>query len=149
MKFLIVCTGNTCRSPMAEGIMNYLVKANNMDIMVKSAGVFAVDGDRVSTNAIKAMKNKGIDISNYKSTFLHEELINEADIILTMSNSHRVEILRRYPQAKGKTYQINEYALGKNKDISDPFGGDLMTYEIVRDELYCAIEKIIEDIGKK
>lgn len=143
MKFLIVCTGNTCRSPMAEGIFKDLAKKHKIDLQIKSAGTFAVDGSQISKNAIKALENIGIDIKGYKSSFLDENLVNQADVILTMTDSHRREIIRRYPQVEKKVYLLNEYAFGNLEDISDPFGGDLHIYELVRDQIYRAIEKIV------
>ena len=148
MKILVVCTGNTCRSPMAEGILKDLGAKNNLDIRVKSAGIMAFDGDSPSNNAVMALKNIGIDIRDYKASLVRENLVDEADIILTMTDSHKERIIRNFPNAKNKVFLYNEYAYGKYTDISDPFGGNINTYQITRDEIYKASEAIIERLVK-
>lgn len=149
MKVLIVCTGNTCRSPMAEGIFKSLIKKANLDIQVQSTGTFAFDGDRVSNHAVKALENLEMDISNHKSKLIHKELINDMDLILTMSSSHKETINRKFPNAKEKTFLLNEYAFGDLKDVMDPYGGSLSDYEAVRDEIYRAAVEIVKKIGKR
>lgn len=148
MKILIVCTGNTCRSPMAEGIFKDLADKNNLEIKVSSAGTQAFDGDNASDNAIIALKKINIDISKHKSKLIHKGLLDEADLILTMSSSHKKAIINKFPEAREKTYLLNEYAFGRVKDIEDPFGGSLQYYEKARDEIYKAIEKIVRKVGK-
>lgn len=143
MKILFVCTGNTCRSPMAEGILRSLAKINDMKLEVKSAGTSAYDGEKVSKNSIEAMKKLGIDISEHKATQLHKDLGEESDLILTMSSSHKELILLKYPSSKNKLFTLNEYAYNVEKDIEDPFGRDLTIYENTRDEIYQAIKKIV------
>lgn len=149
MKILIVCTGNTCRSPMAEGIFKYMAKNHNLNLEISSAGIAALDGDRVSMGAVKAMENIGIDISTHKSSLVNIALVEEAEVILTMSNSHKDILSSRFPSIKNKIYLLNDYSFGKNKDIEDPFGGSLSGYEVARDEIYEAVEEIVEKIVNK
>lgn len=148
MKILIVCTGNTCRSPMAEGIFKSLAKEKDMDIQVQSAGTFAFDGDKASPNGIMALESLNIDISNHKSRLIHHNLIEEMDLILTMGSSHKELIEKKFPQAGGKVFLLNEYAFGEKKDVIDPYGGKLKTYEIVRDEIYKAVEAIVAKLSR-
>ena len=148
MKILVVCTGNTCRSPMAEGILRDLGNKNNLDIRVKSAGIMALDGDGVSKNSVITLKDLGIDIEGHKASLLRKDLVDEADIILTMTNSHKEKLIRKFPNARNKLFLYNEYAYGKYTDISDPFGGNINTYQSTRDEIYKASEAIIERLVK-
>lgn len=149
LKVLIACTGNTCRSPMGEGILKHLSKKYNMEIEVKSAGIAALDGDGANKNAILALDNIGIDIQNHISNQLNGVMIEESDIILTMTKSHKDSIISRFPNSVKKVYSLNNYAFGIEKDIEDPYGGSLRDYEKARDEIYNALEKIVKNIVNK
>lgn len=142
MKILFVCTGNTCRSPMAEGILRAMGNEKNMNVEVKSAGISVYDGERASKNTIEAMKKIGIDISEHKASQLHKDLVEEADLILTMSYSHKDFILANYPSSRNKLFTLTECAYGVEKDIEDPFGRSLPVYEKTRDEIYQAVMQI-------
>lgn len=142
MRFLFVCTGNTCRSPMAEGILKDIAKKKNLDIQVSSAGIFAHNGEPISSKAIEAMKQIGIDISDYRSKSLNEKQLRDADIILTMGHSHKHFIEDKYRGYGGKVFTLLEYVYGFKNDISDPYGGDLNIYKEIRDEIYQAIREM-------
>lgn len=143
MKVLFVCTGNTCRSPMAEGILNHIANEKNLPIEVSSAGISVFDGDSAAANAVKAMGNINIDISKHISQEINKQLIEKMDLILTMSNSHKDFILLNYPEAKDKIFTLMEYSYDEEKNVADPFGGPLSVYEKTRDQLYNAIENMI------
>lgn len=145
MNILFVCTGNTCRSPMAEAILNDMAKKQKKEIVAKSAGIFAQEGSPAAENAIEVLKDMDIDISQSISTMISKELMEESDIILTMSDSHRNNLLLNFPMMKNKIFLLNQYALGINKDIEDPYGGSKLHYEIARNEIYEAIKKIIDN----
>ena len=146
MDILVICTGNTCRSPMAEGIFKSLIKVKNLDVEISSAGTCAFDGDSVTNHAEKALKKMGIDISNHKSTLVHSYLIEKVDLILTMTKDHKETIIRNFPGAKDKVFLLNEYAFEEIKDVVDPFGGTLIDYEKARDEIYLAAEEIVKKL---
>ncbi|HAE92070.1 protein-tyrosine phosphatase [Tissierella praeacuta DSM 18095] len=143
MKILFICTGNTCRSPMAEGILKFMIEKNNLNIEVESAGISVFHGDNASKNSIEAMKKIGIDISRHRAKQIHGELVNDARLILTMSKSHKDFIILNFPRSRDKVFTLLEYAYKLDKDVVDPFGGRLTVYENTRDEIYRAIEKII------
>ncbi len=139
MKVLFVCTGNTCRSPMAEGAFNSLKKG------AISRGLMANEGEAASLNAIEAMKELGMDISGHKSHMLTIEDINEADLILTMTKRHKEAILWAVEDAKDKVFTLGEYAGGE--DVSDPYGGDLEEYLACAKRIYEYVGKIVEKLG--
>src|SRR5881394_3423638 len=92
---LFVCTGNVCRSPMAEGLFRHAVKGRG-DYRVLSAGVGAIDGQAPSPNAVRAMRELGIDISSQRSRMLTGELVGQADYIFGMTHSHVDSVILLY-----------------------------------------------------
>ena len=157
MNILIVCTGNTCRSSMAEGIFKHLLKNSGKDnINVTSAGIKAFEGDGANEKAIYTLNKMGINILNHKARQLTNKIINDSDLILTMTNSHKRMILNAVPEYSNKVYTLKEYAFisnnedikGKNLDIVDPFGLDYNTYEKVAKEIEENLKKIINKIEK-
>lgn len=103
---LFVCTGNTCRSPMAEAVLRS--KAEDR-YNVRSAGVFASSGQPAAESASKVLSSKGIEM-NHRSTLLSEELIDWADVVLTMTEGHKSFVLQRFPKSIEKVYMLKEYA---------------------------------------
>lgn len=144
MNILFICTGNTCRSPMAEGILKDLAEKRGLDIEVRSAGLVAIDDGDISRDAISVLKDIDIDISDIKSKAIDEDLVCEADLILTMSQRHKGNLILKFPFIKDKIFLLNEYAFNMNKDIVDPFGMGRKYYEETRNEIYMAIEKILD-----
>ena len=146
MNILFVCTGNTCRSPMAEGLLRYLAEDQGLDIEVKSAGIAVYEDSYAAANSINTMAAIDIDISDHKSVQINEDLIEEADLILTMSTGHKNQILYKYPSHEEKVFNLLEYAYDSDQDVADPFGGSLETYEKTRNEIYVAIVDIVEKL---
>ena len=144
MNILFVCTGNTCRSPMAEGLMKKMAEENKLDLNIKSAGTFAFDGEAVSREAVEVMKEEGIDIGSYRANIIHRDMVEEADLILTMSKSHKVQLINKYSFLEGKVYTLKEYAYSKEEDIEDPFGMGVSAYRRAKEEIKEAIQKIID-----
>ncbi|WP_058300299.1 low molecular weight protein arginine phosphatase [Gorillibacterium timonense] len=108
---LFVCTGNTCRSPMAEGLLRKMAKEAGLSIEVKSAGVAAMEGSSISSHSQKVLTDKGVD-GRLHSQPVREPLVREADLILTMTTRHKNQVLSRFPSAEGKIYTLLEYAGG-------------------------------------
>lgn len=133
MKILFVCTGNTCRSPMAEGIFRKEMEERGFEnIMCQGAGLSAIEGQHPSENAILACKEIGVDISNYVTRRFTPEEIDVWDVYFTMSKTHAY-ILVQMGVPADRIY-VPSY-------IEDPYGGDLDTYRRCRD-------KIIEEMTK-
>lgn len=126
MNILFVCTGNTCRSPMAEGYLNHKFKNHT----AKSCGIYA-DLSPVSQNSKAVMQEIGIDISSHVSTPITQQLINWADKILCMSPSHKATL---------ESVGVNAEVLGGG--IADPFGGDLEIYKECRDQITNAVDQL-------
>lgn len=137
---LFVCTGNTCRSPMAEALLNHY---GNEGHQAKSAGVFAMPGESASKHAITAVNNKGILIE-HSSKQVTEDLLNWSTHVLTMTANHKQFLVSKYPNSKQKIFSLYEYANGNHREISDPYGGSLMKYENTLNELEGLIKKIVD-----
>ena len=145
MNILFVCTGNTCRSPMAAAIMEKIAVENDIDILIESAGIFAQIGDRASNEAIQALDEMGIDLKFHRSKPVSDDLVEKSDLILTMTTAHK-KILEGL--GTDKVFSIMEY-IGKDGDIADPFGGDIEEYRETAQQIYDALvdvaEKIVEE----
>ena len=149
MRLLFVCTGNTCRSSMAEAIAKKKINENEKykDIIVESAGVFAFNGSSASNEAIYVMQNRGIDLKYHKARSITPDIIKNADLILTMTENHKRAVSDISKSANMKTFTLKEYASGEKGDILDPFGHNIKVYESCADELEMYIEKVLEKIA--
>jgi len=148
-QILFVCTGNTCRSPMAEALFNRLAEAGTpkAEYRAASAGLSAFSGDRASENAVKAMRNyPGTDLSNHTARNLTGWDIESSHLVLTMSRNHKRHILSLYPDAYQKVYTLKEYVYGAADDIKDPYGGSESVYRSCADEIAKAVEKLAEKL---
>ena len=143
MNILFVCTGNTCRSPMAAALFNKLAIEKDLDVRIESAGIFAMDGLPASDNAISAMKSYDIDLSYHRAKSISPELLEKCDLVLTMTESHKEALL---PYAGERVHTLCGYA-GLSGNIPDPYGGDLQTYEKCAAEIMRALSKVAEKIG--
>jgi len=147
---LFVCTGNVCRSPMAEGLLRNALKGSNR-IRVVSAGVGAIDGQAPSSHAVQALLELGIDISRQRSRMLTGELVGLADYIFGMTHGHVDAINLLYPQAADKTFLLREFDETLDvfeKDISDPIGGSYEVYRECRDQIEQGIASMMKFIDQ-
>lgn len=145
MNILFVCTGNTCRSPMAAGIMNRIALERGLDVRIESAGIFAQEGAPASTEAILAVKKYDVDLLGHHAQPINTELIEKSDLILTMTPAHKMVFAQTAPE---KTCTLCEYA-GTEGDIADPFGGDVEEYEACAEQIYHALLKAADRIEKE
>lgn len=132
MRILFVCTGNTCRSAIAEALLRAMVEKLELeDIEVSSAGIYASDGMPASFGAISALDERGIDLYTHRATRLSKDRIEEADLILCMERAHVRGVLSIDfgENVKKKTHALMAFATGREEDIQDPFGGDAGVYE--------------------
>ncbi|GMB09440.1 protein-tyrosine phosphatase [Thermolongibacillus altinsuensis] len=139
---LFVCTGNTCRSPMAEALLRH---KNLPHVEVKSAGIFAIDGGDASAHAKAVLAEKGIELQ-HRSSLLTKEQIDWATYVLTMTSGHKQHIIDRFPEAAEKTFTLKEFITGEAEDVLDPFGGSVDVYRQTRDELENAIIELTKKL---
>jgi protein-tyrosine phosphatase len=125
---LLVCTGNICRSPLAEALLRREVAARNLDVEVSSAGTGAWDGAPASEGAYLVGLEHDLDLSAHRARMLTRDVIKRADLILTMSRHHRARIQEL--DAGARVHLLGEYAgrSGDDAEVADPFGADLETY---------------------
>lgn len=148
MKILFVCTGNTCRSCMAEAIAKKLASEGQKRMEFSSSGIYAVMGESASSSAVTAMEEMGIDLSCHIATPVSGELLEEADLVLTMTQAHRLLLLNHYPEQSKKIATLLGY-VGEAGDIEDPFGGDQYLYRDCALQLKTAIEKLLLKIKEE
>jgi len=145
-KILVVCTGNACRSPMAEGFLKEHLKPEE-GFEIISAGTSAMDGILPTPDAVDVMKEEGVNISNYRSSFFNKEFAQAADLILVMAGIHKKTILREFPSLEDKVYLYNEFAgINNGASIADPIGQPAAVYERVRDEIKEATLAIVAKV---
>ena len=142
---LFVCTGNTCRSPLAEGLMKKLLAEKGVEgVEVSSAGTAAFDGDSVSYYAAKVLLSRGIDISMHRSRVMTREMISQSDYIITMTEAQKSAVAAYCN--KNNLYCIKDFA---GYDISDPFGSDEESYERCAEQIEKALEIFYDEIFSK
>lgn len=144
---LILCTGNICRSPMAEGLLRHALQGQPepwKSIKVISAGVATRDGSPVSENSVIALKKTGIDITKHRSRAVTQEMLDDALVVFGMTESHLTTIQLRAQPVPGHLYLFRHFLpKAVEHEIGDPYGGPLKLYEACRDELVEAVPSLV------
>lgn len=144
---VFVCTGNTCRSPMAQGLLeDWLTKNNMKTVEVKTAGVMTIAGLLPTPEAVQVMESAEIDVRKHRSAPLTPEMLRKADLVLGMTPFHVQFALRMLPEARDKTFLLKEYTKSdlKNYQITDPMGATLEVYKRVFREIKLAVDRLVE-----
>jgi protein-tyrosine-phosphatase len=148
---LLVCTGNTCRSPMAEGLFRHLLakkvgcqpgELEDRGVVVMSAGIAAMLGGRAAAEAMQVMSEQNIDLSTHESQPLTEQLVRHADLILPMTRSHRQAILAEWPEAAPRVKLLAH----DGTDVPDPIGGPIEQYQRCVAQMKPEIEKWVDEL---
>jgi protein-tyrosine-phosphatase len=144
---LFVCTGNTCRSPLAEGFLKKLLKNNAfIGMEIGSAGLTALPGSSASFHSVQVALENSVSLEEHKARLVSAELIDKADLIVVMEPGHRQQMLDRYPQASGKIYLLRHFARhgSRERGIHDPYGVNLEVYRFCFEDIKECVQSLHE-----
>ncbi|HMG95437.1 MAG TPA: low molecular weight protein arginine phosphatase [Gemmatimonadaceae bacterium] len=147
MNLLFVCSGNTCRSALAEALARKIAARRGItDLSVSSAGTNAWDTAPATDEALLVGMERDIDLTGHRARMLTPAIVSEADLIFVMTPGHLDPV--KQMGGRGKAHVIDEYASGTaNQGISDPYGGDLETYRHTADLLEWELEKLFDRLS--
>jgi protein-tyrosine-phosphatase len=146
MNLLFVCSGNTCRSALAEALARQIAARRGIeDLNVSSAGTNAWDNAPATDEALLVGMERGLDLTGHRARKLTPTIVSEADLIFVMTPGHLEPV--KQMGGRGKAHVIDEYASGATQGISDPYGGDLETYRHTADTLEEELEKLFDRLA--
>lgn len=149
-QILFVCTGNICRSPLAEALLRRaLMERGVSDVGVESAGTGAWDGAPASEGAYLIGLERGLDLSSHRARLLTREIVEDAHLIFTMARHHRARVHEL--GGEGRVFVLGEYAgrTGEEAEVGDPFGGDLEVYRDTCAELETLIAAVADRLASE
>lgn len=140
-RILFVCTGNTCRSPMAELIFNKCAREKGIDATSQSAGLCTIEGLLINDNSRDALAQIGIESDFFRSTDIYDLNLDSFDLVVGMTKEHVCE-LKAMGISDEKVKMLNE----KSGGVADPYGSSLAVYKACRDEILNSLEEIINEL---
>ena len=147
LRVMFICTGNTCRSPMAEVYFRNLCIQNSLhQILVVSAGLSAIEGCSASKMAQTTIEVAGLSLANFKSTIVDDGAVRQASIVVGMTNEHARDIICLFPHSQNKTYTLLSF-LGSSRDIQDPYGGSEGTFRECFDRMKPGLDALVDHVA--
>jgi len=148
-RVLFVCTGNTCRSPLAAALWSARAAALGIEAVAVSAGVSAREDEPASAGAIAVGREAGLDLGSHRARLLTRPRVLSARLVLTMGRRQRDFIAVLAPEAIATTWVLREYAAGEPGDVSDPYGGDLVVYRRTLRELADLVDRSLQRFAEE
>ena len=150
---VFVCTGNTCRSPMAEHLFRHLLaqrlkctpeELEDRGVLVFSAGVAAATGAPASPEAVETLRQRGMTLEGHEAQQINDQLVRHADLLLTMTQGHRHAVVEHWPEAASRTF-----LLCRDQDVADPIGGPLEAYRRCADQIQQCLQPWVEQVARE
>lgn len=143
---LFVCTANICRSPMAEGLARRYAEERGWNVRVRSGGTMGLIGKPAAKNAVRALKEINIDISEHRSQGVSDEMVDWADHILVMEMAHAIKLRKRHDSLASSDRILQLASFGGMLEIGDPVGGWRWRFRKSRDEIRQCVETFIDNL---
>ena len=152
-KIMFVCTGNICRSPMGHYYLQKLVNEAGLenDYLISSCGTYANNGESSTINAIESMKKYGVDMNKHRATNIANTDIEDYDLVICLTLTHKASVLEYSPKLKGKVFTLKEYAYPEDsyKNIDDPWGLNINVYNDCAEEIVNSVDILFKKLKEE